>query len=140
MRLSWAVHPAKERKLAAVAVTLFLLLVYYTVYDLLGQMYVWIAVLFTIAPLSSFFFPTQYCIDNNGIRIKHIIFDRYRKWDEFCGCDVQHNGVFLKTLSKESFVDHYRGVLIYCNTKNETKITDLIKERLHEQRENTKNR
>lgn len=131
MNVSWTEHPAKKRKKELFLVSIFLFVLYYTVYDITGKIYLGIAVLFTILPLSGFFFKTSYIIDDNGIKIKHF-YTKYRKWKEFRGIEVGKNGIFLRTMIKENFVDNYRGLFIQLTIENKNEIINFIKEKIND--------
>lgn len=65
-----------------------------------------------VASLSSFFFPTRYRLDADGVRVVNLLYRRTRPWSEFRGLSRQDNRLKLLTLPYDSRLDNYRGMLL----------------------------
>ena len=65
-----------------------------------------------VASLSSFFFPTRYSLDSDGVRVINFIYRRKRSWTEFRDLRRQEGRVKLLTLPYDSRLDNYRGMLL----------------------------
>lgn len=65
-----------------------------------------------LASLSSYFCPTHYLLDEEGVRVRHLGHCRQRSWRQFCRIDRCRQGVFLSPFARPSRLDPFRGCLL----------------------------
>ncbi|MBI2503336.1 MAG: hypothetical protein HYW07_08910 [Candidatus Latescibacteria bacterium] len=64
------------------------------------------------ASLSSYFCPTHYLLDEEGVQIRHLGRCRQRPWRQFCRIDRCREGIFLSPFARPSRLDPFRGCLL----------------------------
>jgi len=82
-----------------------------------------------VASLATFFFPTRFTLDGEGVRVVNLIYRRKRAWREFRGLRRQGDRLKLLTLPYDSRLDNYRGMLLILPEDHET-IVEFIRRKL----------
>ena len=91
-----------------------------------------LATFILLASLSNFFLPTSYRMDATHVQLNNPVFRRRRAWTEFRG--VSHDGLRLKlrTISRPSRLDNYRGMLVQMDPERAQEILDFARARIEE--------
>ena len=112
-KITWRAHPAKERPLASVLVTSFLILFCIVIYYYSDSTFLTIvSVIILFASLQSFFLPTEYVLDNDGVEIKRLFSKQKRAWSLFRSFYGNNRGIQVSTFAQASWLDSYRGVFL----------------------------
>jgi hypothetical protein len=130
--LSWRVHPAGERPVAAVLVTIFLLLCCLVVQIYGGSGFLTgVSVLILFGSLYSFYFPTDYVLDDDGVEIRKVLGRYKREWSSFRSFYCSNRGIQISTFPKPSWLDTYRGIFLIVRANRED-ITSFLRTKLEE--------
>lgn len=121
-------HPARGAMAAAV-----LMVTLAFVHNMAGSAWLTgLATFILLVSLSNFFLPTQYKMDATHVELRNPLYRRRRAWTEFRG--VSHDGLRLKlrTISRPSRLDNYRGMLIQMDPDRGQEILDYARARIEE--------
>ena len=119
-KLSWRVHPASERTgaallaLAAVAALSWL--------AALTMQSVWwglLAAVMLLVPLTSFFLPSQYRLDEHGIAVNRCGMVRRIRWKDVRRLLFDSRGAFLSKRSRATALDPYEGMHVLFSGNRE---------------------
>ena len=81
--------------------------------------------------LTSFFFPTEYSVDTDGIRVRRLIYFSHRPITEFKRIYILKNGVLFSPFKKKTFLDNFRGLFLLLPPDRE-RVIKYLKERFGE--------
>jgi hypothetical protein len=90
-----------------------------------------------LASLSNFLLPTRYRMDSTHVLVRNPLYWRRRAWTEFRAFTRAGNRVNLRTLPRESRLDHYRGMLIIMDPVQREEIIKFIASRIEESPDGT---
>ena len=121
LNYGWVNHPAAYNGKRTVLVCLFLVLVFVTVYFTTNSpVLTSVAVLIMLGSLSSFFLPTKFKMDGDGIHIKTVSGQRSYNWNRFRSFYPDRHGVLLSPFTRPSRLENFRGVYIrFTDNRNE---------------------
>ena len=112
--LCWKVHPllseARSKSLLLMAIVLGTVVIAW--FSIGHFFYGLIALVALVVSLSSYFFPSYYTLDEEGICREHLGHRRLRKWNEFRRVDARSNGLFLSPFSRPTRLDSFRGFFL----------------------------
>jgi len=117
--MSWKSCPYKEHPRRTFFLVIFLIGIWVGVYFSFGLYGVIIALILLGGGLLSYWLPTYYSLDEEWIKIKGIISEKSKKWEEFRSYYEDKNGVFLSPFAKPKRLENYRGVYIRFNNNAE---------------------
>lgn len=131
IHLKWRSWPAVERPWTSLILIIFLVflaaLVWYITVNLWqAPLYYIVGMLLVLGSLLSWFIPTYYEVDHQGIRISYLFLKVNRKWEDF-GCFYQDKrGVMLSTFKMPRRLDPFRGQSMRFS-KEKTEVEELNK-------------
>lgn len=119
--MSWTVHPMRERLGRTI---LFWVLVAFTIWAVYWNAGDWlftaVAALFLLGSLSSFYLPTTYTIDADGVQMRRGIGSRRMEWSRVRSASPEPRGVFLSPFPLRSRLENFRGLwLPYRDNREE---------------------
>jgi hypothetical protein len=122
-RLIWRVHPFRERYCAACSAVSVLLAMAWLAAELMQSLW-WavIAFLLLAASLKSFFLPSEFQIDDDGVTVRSLFKVSRLRWLEIRRFLHDKHGGFLSTRSKSSFFDSFRGIHLLFGENREAVI------------------
>lgn len=124
---SWISHPAKERPVATVFVTLFILGIFYLVFSITGSVImVLIAGLIFLITLSTYFFPTTYTIDEKAVSIRYLFNVKHRNLSAFRMMYPGRRGVLLSPFLAPSRLENFRGFYLRYGKDNKAEVDEFI--------------
>jgi hypothetical protein len=133
---SWISHPAKERPVATVFVTLFILGTFYIVFSITGSaIMVLIAGLIFLMTLSTYFLPTTYTVDEKTVSIKFQFSVKKRNLLAFRTLYPGRRGVLLSPFLAPSRLENFRGFYLRYGKDNKTEVDRFLAELLEMQRQ-----
>ncbi len=123
---SWQVHPARERRGAAVATSLIILAVAGAVWASVAN-WAWaaLAVVLLLVGLNRFFFPSRFTIDESGITAKYPLRTLRYRWEDLRRFVCDRHGGYLSTRSRRSRLDAYRGMHLLFGRDREAVIGQI---------------
>jgi hypothetical protein len=131
---SWKSHPAGERPVAAVVVTLFILIVLYLVYDLSDNLImVLVGILIFLVTLSTFYFPTRYTVDEKIVTIKYVFSAKSRNLSAFRSVFPGLRGVLLSPYLAPSRLENFRGFYLRYGKDNKAEVDSFLRDLLGEE-------
>lgn len=134
--VSWTAHPARERPRTTILLLLFLVALEVGIYFSFQSFFiVLLAAAFLFTSLSSYFFPTRYKANSEGITVKGIFFRQMRPWSHFRIYYADKRGVQLSTFTRPSRLDPFRGTSLLFSKDNREEVLAFIKERLAQAKE-----
>ncbi|GAB4154013.1 MAG: hypothetical protein Tsb009_30570 [Planctomycetaceae bacterium] len=109
--ISWRVHPARERMLAAVLALVVIAGLAWLSADLM-QNYWWgiFSAAFLIVMLGRFFLPSYYSLDDEGISVRNLLGSTRFRWSDVRCFRHDAQGGFLSTRRRPSLLDSFRGI------------------------------
>ncbi|MCP4632582.1 MAG: YcxB family protein [candidate division Zixibacteria bacterium] len=129
--LSWTNHPATQSKKRTTIVVLFLVVVFAGVYYTTNSVILTgVAVLIMFGSLTSFFLPTKFGFNDDGIYIKTLSGRREFKWSKYRNFYPDKNGVFLSPFVRPTRLENFRGVYIRF-TNNREEVLEFVKKKLN---------
>jgi hypothetical protein len=119
--LRWTTQPAKQRPLAAVLVTVFLLvtgmLVYYAT---MSRIFGGLALLVLFLSLAKFYLPTTFTLTDRSVSIKTTTQTVRKGWEQYRSFYPDKNGVQLSPFAEPSRLENFRGMyLIFAGNREE---------------------
>jgi hypothetical protein len=133
---SWKSHPARERPVAAMVVTLFILVVLYLVYNLSGSfIMVLVGILVFLLTLSTFYFPTRYTVDEKRVVIRYMFNIKSRNLSAFRSVYPGLRGVLLSPFLAPSRLENFRGFYLRYGKDNKAEVDSFLKDLLGEEEE-----
>ncbi len=119
--LKWTTQPMKNRPVAAVLVSIFILvcamLVYYAT---MSRMFGGLAALVLVLSLSKFYLPTVFTLTDRSVSIKSATQTIRKGWEQFRSFYPDKNGVQLSPFAEPSRLENFRGIyLIFDNNRDE---------------------
>lgn len=128
--LAWTTHPLKRKPLAAVLVTVFILVAGFLVLvSTDSKAFGTLALVVLFASLAKFYFPTKYRLSDQRVTIKSTTQTIHKNWSQFRSFYPDKNGVLLSPFVQPSRLENFRGVyLMFENNKDEVLrfVTDHI--------------
>ncbi|KAA3633559.1 MAG: hypothetical protein DWP97_08845 [Calditrichaeota bacterium] len=126
--LEWTTHPMKKRPLAAVLVTVFILLIPLLVLSITeSKTFATVALVVLFASVAKFYFPTKFKLTDKTVTIKGSTQTINRKWSEFRSYYVDKNGILLSPFIEPSRLENFRGMYLICND-NISEVENIIKQ------------
>jgi uncharacterized membrane protein len=135
--MTWQSHPARERPITAVLVTIFVILIMALAYFIMDRsllMMVIAAFIFTIS-LSTFYFPTTFTIDENKVVIKYMFSVKDRNLSAFRQYYPGNRGVLLSPFLSVSRLENFRGFYLRYSKNNKAEVDTFVKKLIDAQRE-----
>lgn len=127
--LQWKSHPARERPLATVFVVVFILIIFYFVYDISDNflMVVMAFFIFFLA-LTTFFFPTTYTVDDRKVTIKYLFTLKERNLSAFRSVYPGLRGILLSPFLGPTRLENFRGFYLRYGKDNKEEIDKTLTE------------
>ena len=127
--LQWKSHPARERPVATVFVTLFILIIFYLVYEISGEPFmVVIAALIFLFALTTFFFPTTYTVDERKVTIKYLFTVKERNLSAFRAVFPGSRGILLSPYLGPTRLENFRGFYLRYGKNNKEEVDKILAE------------
>ena len=134
--LSWVSHPARERPLTAVLVTVLIILVMTMVYFIMDRnlfMMIMAGIIFTLS-LSTFYFPTTFSVDEQKVSIKYRFSIKERNLSAFRQYFPETRGILLSPFLSPSRLENFRGFYLRYGKDNKAEVDALVKMLIDKQR------
>lgn len=127
--LQWKSHPARERPIATIFVSIFILIIFYFVYDITKEplMVVMAAAIFLVA-LTTFFFPTRYTVDERKVTIKYLFTLKERNLSAFRSVFPGQRGVLLSPFLVPTRMENFRGFYLRYARDNKEEVDKILTE------------
>ncbi len=130
--MKWKIHPAKENMTKTVLSALFIVVFIIFIAFSYNPYWALLGLIFLVASLHSYYFPTTYEFTEEEIIIKTIFSTHKRKLKEFKKIYIGKNGVLLSPFRYKTFLNNFRGVFLLL-PKERDEIIDFIKNKLNEE-------
>ena len=126
--LIWRVHPFRERfRAACFAVSVIAAMAWLAAELMQSLWWAGIAFLLLAASLKSFFLPSEFQIDDDGVTVRSFFKVSRLSWPEIRRFLHDTHGGFLSTRSKDSFFDSFRGIHLLFGENREAVIDRIRK-------------
>lgn len=124
--LAWTAHPLRRRPLAAVLVTIFILVVGFLVLITTeSKAFGTLALVVLFASLAKFYFPTKYRLTDRRITIKSTTQTIHKNWSQFRSFYPDNNGVLLSPFVQPSRLENFRGIYLIFE-KNRQEVLSFV--------------
>ena len=112
--LRWTAHPLREEPWPKSAVLggVVAVLAAGVAWSFEGLGYGLFSLGVLLTSLSSYFCPTHYLLDEQGVQVQHLGHRRQRPWRQFCRIDRCREGIFLSPFAYPNRLDSFRGCLL----------------------------
>ena len=126
--ICWKIHPMRENLTKALFFWAVVLLVIWAVHwnislsiNPVGSVvFTIVAAFLLLLSLTSFFLPTNYTIDTDGIRVQRWLYKRNFTWARIRSVMTEKNGVFISPFPVRTRLENFRGMyLVYNKNMNE---------------------
>ena len=132
--LSWRIHPVAERPFHGLLIIGMIVLCTW-LFRGFGEVYGWICLAVLTFSVITYFVPTDYELDEEGVEIISLFFVRnFRVWEEFRSFYSDKVGAQLSPYSKPSRMAVYRGNFIRFSPDNREKVIALLDEHIKQRR------
>jgi len=129
-KLEWTVHPLKANWKVSIGLIVFLIAINIAIYLSFDSLtFLFLSIVFLFGSLSSFFLPTTYILNDEGITVKSIFRKSTKNWSYYKSYYPEKKGVFLSPFSHPSRLENFRGLFVRFNN-NRAEVVDFIKQRL----------
>jgi len=117
----WTAFPLRESLHKGVLFWMVMIITVWAVYWNIGSILLTVvAALLLLGSLSSFYLPTQYMIDESGVRSKRILHNRSLSWTRIRSVVDERNGLFVSPFPVKSRLENFRGIYLpYRNNRQE---------------------
>ncbi len=130
--LRWRSYPFKKNTKISVLVICFLILCWILVYlSTQSILFLVISVIILFGSLSSFFFPTEYELSKDKIKVRFFFTNKAKDWNYYRSFYVDKNGVLLSPFERPSRLENFRGIYLRFE-KNKDEVIDFVKSKLKE--------
>jgi hypothetical protein len=126
-RKAWPARDRRKLLIFCVVVSVFLGLVLWTS----GLFWTLVSALILFVSLSSFFLPTTYRLNEEGVAIRKPFYRITRDWETVRRVTADKNGIFLSPFKKRTRMENYRGVFL-ISKENADQVLAFIRERVEE--------
>ena len=128
--LAWKTHPIKQRPLAAVLVTLFILFIPFMVLSITSsQIFGFLSLVVLFASVAKFYFPTYFRLTGDEAIIKSSTQTVTKKWSEFRSYYPDKNGVLLSPFVDKSRLENFRGIYLMFQNNNDD-VMKIVKQKI----------
>ncbi len=79
-----------------------------------------VAALLLLGSLSSFFLPTNYSLNDKGVRSDRLFHHRSMSWDRVRSISLDGNGMFLSPFPSRTRLENFRGLFLPFRQNKET--------------------
>ena len=111
--LAWTTHPIKKRPVAAILVTLFILVIPFIVLSITSsRIFGFLSLVVLFASVAKFYFPTYFTLTDTEVIIKSSTQTIKKKWSEFRSYYPDKNGIQLSPFVDKSRLENFRGLYI----------------------------
>ncbi|MEO0122676.1 MAG: hypothetical protein ABIL69_01555 [candidate division WOR-3 bacterium] len=129
--MKWQVHPAKKNITKTILSTAFIIIFLSLIAIFYNLYWALLGLIFLIASLNSYYFPTTYEITDEEVIVKTIFSTNKRKLKEFKKYYIGKNGILLSPFTHKTFLNNFRGIfLLLPEERNE--IINFIKGKFNE--------
>ena len=127
--LTWVSHPAGERPVATVFVSVLIAIILAAVYFAMERsvtMTIIAGFIFLIS-LSSFYFPTTYAVDDSRVRIRYLFSAKERNTSAFRKCYPGSRGILLSPYLSPSRLENFRGFYLRYGKGNKLVVDEVVR-------------
>ena len=126
--MTWKVHPMKDNPLKGVIFWVTVIIVIFAVYwnivlsfsKLQSIIFTFIASIFLLFSLSSFYLPTWFTINLEGIELRRWFYVKKMSWGKIRSVKDEVTGLFCSPFPVRTRLENYRGIfLLYRNNQDE---------------------
>jgi hypothetical protein len=129
--LSWRIWRAQETPVRTMLVTMLIVAIVVVALVYYGLIMAVAAVLILFLALNSYYLPTTYVLDQQGITVNKAMFRYTRRWNEFRSFVRTSGGVVVSTFSNWTYLDNFRGIHLLLPLDPKP-VLDYLKQRLPE--------
>ena len=127
--LHWKSHPARERPVATIFIAIFILIIFYLVYEISREpLMVVMAVFIFLIALTTYFFPTTYVVDERKVSIKYLFTLKERNLSAFRSVFPGRRGVLLSPYLGPTRLENFRGFYLRYNKNNKEEVDRKLAE------------
>jgi hypothetical protein len=127
----WTAHPARHRPQDVMLLGAVLVFSAYAV--LVGFESAFLAALapvILIIAVAPFWAPTRYRIDGDGVSERRLGRHKFRAWPDLRRVSIGKGGALISPFAKPSFMDRYRGILVYFDGADRDRVVALLRARI----------
>lgn len=129
--LAWTFHPFRSNIKLGFGVIFLALLFCTAVYWNVKDIYLSIlSLIILIFSLSSFFFPTYYTLEEDGIRVKTLMTANKYPWSSFRKYIQKGKAIHLSPFIKSNFMESYRSISLFCDDIVLPDVLEVVREKL----------
>jgi len=92
-------------------------------------LYVALSAVVLFFSMARFYFPVQYRLDDEGVRIRFLGREKSRPWSDFRNVYVHKDGMYLAPFEQPSRLDAFRGIGLNFG-ENRDEVVSFVKARL----------
>jgi hypothetical protein len=131
--LCWTCHPARRRPVAAVVLTLFLLLVVagvqFSFHEPVLTVFSAVVLGLSVAP---FYLPAHGTMAKETITIRSVFGTTEKRWDLYRRYEADRHGVLLSPFDRRSRLDRFHGLNLRYDAPDRDRILDFVRRRIEE--------
>lgn len=94
-----------------------------------GLVYGLVALVVLASSMARYWLPTRYVVDEQGVQMTLLGWERRRPWSQFRRVDIHRDGLFLSPFAHSSRLDSFRGCFLRLHAGRED-VVDFVRERV----------
>ncbi len=130
----WVSHPVKESVKLNIVAFIGILIMFAGGFIWLGIPGLGLAIIIILLTLLPYFLPTEYIINEEGIRVKYLFQDKTYKWSHFKSYYKDNKGILLSPFSSPTRLENYRGLYVRYG-KYRDRVTEEIEKYMSNNKE-----
>ncbi|HUH04842.1 MAG TPA: hypothetical protein VML75_22750 [Kofleriaceae bacterium] len=125
----WTAHPARHRpRDIALVVAVVLLTMGAVLTSLESAFLAVLAAAVIVVSVAPFLFPTHYALTDEGVEERRLWTSRARRWKDLRRVEVGRAAVLVSPLARKSWLDRYRGVILYLDGADRDQVVRILTE------------
>ncbi|MCS7249302.1 MAG: hypothetical protein RMJ34_00580 [candidate division WOR-3 bacterium] len=131
-KIKYEIFLFKENIKKSIWVSFFLIFLLIILFIFWGFFWFLFAFIVFFITLNSYFLKISYLLDEEGIKVKKIFIENYRKWKDFKKVLYTQRGLVLSPFFHKTYLDNFRGLHIFLpqNSLLKKEIIDFINEKI----------
>jgi hypothetical protein len=130
----WTAHPARRRPQDVMLLVAVVMFSSYAVLVSLGSAFLAVlAIVILLVAVTPFIAPTRYRLDGEGVSERRLGRRRFRAWADLRRVQIGKGAALVTPFAKPSWMDRYRGILLYLDGADRDRVVGLLRARIPKQ-------
>ncbi len=128
--LQWTTHPAADRPVVTILVSLLLMALVFIVYLLtFSAIFTIGAAVILWGSLTQYFLKTSFAFTEQQVRVKYVINKIEKSWSQYRSYYIDRNGILLSPFVRPSRLENFRGLYVRF-AGNRDEVVRIVKDKI----------